>query len=94
MLGDQTMFYVEMSRASGEFVLLTDDRKALAEVLVHRPGLEEGALKAIGEALTSPPVVEPEVFDKLRADWAAVRMRAQAAGDIPYFTGGYANAVE
>ena len=65
-LTDQTMLYVEMSRASDEFVLLTDDREALAEMLLHRPGLEESALEAIGEALTSPPVVEPEVFD----EWA------------------------
>ena len=88
-LTDQTMLYVEMSRASDEFVLLTDDREALAEVLVHRPGLEESALEAIGEALTAPPVVEPEVFDKLRADWTAVRTRAEAADDNPYFTEGY-----
>ena len=88
-LTDQTMLYVEMSRASDEFVLLTDDREALAEVLLHRPGLEESALEAIGEALTSPPVVEPEVFEKLRADWTAVRTRAEAAGDIAYFTEGY-----
>ena len=81
-LTDQTMLYVEMSRASDEFLLLTDDREALAEVLLHRPGLEESALEAIGEALTAPPVVEPEVYDKLRADWAAVRTRAEAAGDI------------
>ena len=92
-LTDQTMLYVEMSRAADEFVLLTDDRAALAEVLVHRPGLEESALEAIGEALTAPPVVEPEVFDKLRADWAAVRTMARAAGDIPYFTEGYTDVM-
>ena len=92
-LTDQTMLYVEMSRASDEFLLLTDDREALAEVLVHRPGLEESALEAIGEALTSPPVVEPEVFDKLRGDWAAVRTRAQTTGDIAYFTDGYTDVM-
>ena len=88
-LTDQTLLYVEMSRASNEFVLLTDDREALAEMLVHRPGAEEGALEAIGEALTAPPVVEPEVFETLRADWQTVRTRAQSAGDLPYFTEGY-----
>ena len=92
-LTDQTMLYVEMSRACDEFVLLTDDREALAEVLVHRPGLEESALEAIGEALTTPPVVEPEVFDKLRADWAAVRTRAETTGDIAYFTEGYTDVM-
>ena len=88
-LSDQTLLYVQMSRASDEFVLLTDDREALAETLLRRPGREEGALEAIGEALLAPPVVEPEVFEKLRADWAAVEMRARAAGDIAYFTQGY-----
>ena len=88
-LTDQTMLYVEMSRASDAFVLLTDDREALAEMLVHRPGIEESALEAIGEALTSPPVVAPEVFEKLRADWAAVRRTAETAREIPYFTEGY-----
>ena len=88
-LSDQTLLYVQMSRASDEFVLLTDDREALAETLLRRPGREEGALEAIGEALLAPPVVEPEVFEKLRADWAAVEMRARAAGDIAYFTEGY-----
>ena len=92
-LTDQTMLYVEMSRASDEFVLLTDDREALAEVLVHRPGLEESALEAIGEALTAPPVVEPEVYEKLRADWTAVRTRAETAGDIAYFTEGYTDVM-
>ena len=92
-LSDQTMLYVEMSRAADEFVLLTDDREALAEMLVHRPGLEESALEAIGEALTAPPVVEPEVFDKLRGDWTAVRTKAEATGDIAYFTEGYTDVM-
>ena len=88
-LSDQTLLYVEMSRASDDFVLLTDDRAALAEVLVHRPGLDDSALEAIGEALTAPPVVAPEVFERLRTDWAAVRTRAKTTGDLAYFTEGY-----
>ena len=88
-LSDQTLLYVEMSRASEDFVLLTDDREALAETLLRRRGAEESALEAIGESLLAPPVVEPEVFDKLRADWAAVRARARASDDIAYFTDGY-----
>ena len=88
-LSDQTLLYVEMSRASEEFVLLTDDREALAETLTRRPGFEVGALEAIGESLAAAPVVEPEVFEKLRADWAAVLERARANGDIAYFADGY-----
>ena len=92
-LTDQTLLYVEMSRAAEDFVLLTDDREALAEVLVQRPGLEHGALEAIGEALTAPPVVEPEVFERLRTDWGAVQERARAAGELAYLTEGYADVM-
>jgi len=88
-LSDQTLLYVEMSRASEDFVLLTDDREALADTLARRPGREEGALEAIGESLGAPPVVEPEVFEKLRADWARVRERARAKGELVYLADGY-----
>ena len=76
-----------------EFMLLTDDREALAEVPVHRPGLKESALEAIGEALTAPPVVKLEVFEKLRGDWTAVRETARMRGDIAYFIEGYTDVV-
>ena len=46
--------------------------------------LAEGALKDMSEAPVSPPGAEPEVFDTLRMDWAAVRMRAETANDITY----------
>ena len=88
-LADQTLLYVEMSRASEDFVLLTDDREALADTLARRPGREEGALEAIGESLGAPPVVEPEVFERLRADWSAVRERARANGELAYLADGY-----
>lgn len=45
----------------------------------RRPGLDERALEAIGEAPTSPPVVEPEGFEKLRADRTAVLRASPAA---------------
>ena len=41
----------------------------------------------------APPVVEPEVFDKLRADWTAVRTRAETTGDIACFTDGYTDVM-
>ena len=82
-LSDQTLLYVEMSRASDEFLLLTDDRVALEETLAGRPGREEGALEAIGEELAAEPVVEPETFEALQQDWAAVREQARACGVAP-----------
>ena len=45
---DQALFHVEVSRAAESFLLLTDDREALVEMLEARPGREEGALEALG----------------------------------------------
>ena len=92
-LSDRTLLYVQMSRAAEDFVLLTDDREALADTLARREGAGDGALEAIGEALARPPAVAPEVFEKLRSDWTALRDRAWAADDLPCFTPGYAALV-
>ena len=47
---DQTMFYVELTRARDNVVLLTDDREALETA----PAEELSALRAIGEQFTAP----------------------------------------
>ena len=46
---DQAMFYVELTRARDNVVLLTDDREALIEALEASPAEEVSALRAIGE---------------------------------------------
>ena len=92
-LSDRTLLYVQMSRAAEDFVLLTDDREALADTLARREGAGDGALEGIGEALTRPPAVAPELFERLRADWTALRDRAWANDDLPCFTPGYAALV-
>ena len=46
---DQAMFYVELTRARDNVVLLTDDREALIEALENAPSSEMSALGAIGE---------------------------------------------
>ena len=92
-LSDRTLLYVQMSRAAEDFVLLTDDREALADTLARREGAGDGALEAIGEALARPPAVAPEVFEKLRSDWTALRDRAHAAGDLPCFAQGYGDLI-
>ena len=45
---DQAMFHVEISRVRREFLLLTDDREALIELLERRGDVGDGALEAIG----------------------------------------------
>ena len=51
---DQAMFYVELTRARDNAVLLTDDREALIEALETAPAEELSALKAIGEQFAPP----------------------------------------
>ncbi len=51
---DQAMFYVELTRARDNVVLLTDDREALIEALETAPAEELSALKAIGEQFEAP----------------------------------------
>ena len=86
---DQAMFHVEVSRAAEAFLLLTDDREALVEMLEARPDREEGALEALGLDPAEPPVVEPELFEALAADWRALRGRAGETGAQPFSLPGY-----
>ncbi|MYE12522.1 MAG: AAA family ATPase, partial [Gammaproteobacteria bacterium] len=48
-LADQATFYVEVTRARDEAVILTDNREQLAETLEDRTGLRMTALEAVGE---------------------------------------------
>ena len=48
-LADQATFYVEVTRARDEAVILTDNREQLAETLEERTGLRMTALEAVGE---------------------------------------------
>ena len=82
---DQAMFYVELTRARDNAVLLTDDREALIEALETSPAEELSALKAIGEQFEAsasapaetitqyPPPEKPAVLDE------ASRERRRAA---------------
>ncbi|MDE0048902.1 MAG: relaxase domain-containing protein, partial [Rhodospirillales bacterium] len=59
-VADQATFYVELTRARDNVVLLTDDREALIEALETAPAGEMSALKAIGEQFdTSVQVSTP-----------------------------------
>ena len=89
---DQDLLYVEISRASEGFELVVDDREQLAERLAERPGIDEGALEAIGAGLAAP-VVDPDLFAGLQADWRSLRRRADEEGRVLYLADGYGEVV-
>ena len=86
---DRELFHVELSRASEAFLLLTDDREALVELLEAREGSEEGALEALGIDPTEIPAVDPDAFADLAQDWRALQRRAGEANTLPFFLPGY-----
>ncbi len=86
---DRELFHVELSRVTDEFLLLTDDREALVALLEARPGMEDGALEALGMDPASIPAVDPEVFADLAEDWRALRQEAEEARTVPFFLPGY-----
>ena len=85
---DRELFHVELSRVSEEFLLLTDDRDALIESMAYDRS-EDGALEALGIDLSEPPVVDPEVFAALAADWRALLRESEAANTLPFLLPGY-----
>ncbi len=85
---DQAMFHVEVSRASESFLLLTDDREALVEMLEARPDREDGALEALGLDPAALPVVEPELFEALAADWRTLQRQGEETDTPPFLLPG------
>ena len=57
-------------------------------MLEARPGREEGALEALGLDPAEPPVVEPELFEALAADWRALQRQGGEAGTPPFLLPG------
>ena len=90
---DRELFHVELSRVSEAFLLLTDDREALVERLEAREGREDGALEALGIDLSELPVVDPEVFAALAADWRALLREGEETNTVPFFLPGYRDAM-
>ena len=89
---DQEMFYVELSRASDRFELVVDDRELLAERLEARPGIDEGALEAVGAGLIAP-AVDPDLFARLQGDWRSIQRRADEGDSTPFHVNGYGETV-
>ena len=86
---DRELFHVELSRVAEAFLLLTDDRKALVELLEAHDGSEDGTLEALGIDLAEPPVVDPEEFAALAQDWRALLQEGEETNTIPFFLPGY-----
>ena len=86
---DLELFHVELSRVSEAFLLLTDDREALIERLEAQDWSEDGALEALGIDLSEPPVVAPEEFAALAADWRALLREGEETNTVPFFLAGY-----
>ena len=91
---DRELFHVELSRASEALLLLTDDRDTLVERLREYDLSEDGALEALGIDLTEPPVVVPEVFAALAADWRALLREGEETNTLPFFLPGYRDVME
>ena len=86
---DPELFHVELSRVSEAFLLLTDDREALIERLEAQDWSEDGALEALGIDLSEPPVVDPEEFAALAAEWRALLREGEETNTLPFFLPGY-----
>ena len=98
-LTDQATFYVELTRARDNVVLLTDDKEALVEALETRTGEELSALEAIGEQFASParaPVAavrDKEPLWPALAAWRAFAEQALRRGKDPFEAEGCEDAV-
>ena len=79
---DQAMFYVELTRARDNVVLLTDDREALIEALETAPAGEMSALRAIGEQFAPSPETAPPMppAEKAAVMDETTREHSKAAG--------------
>ena len=96
---DRAAFYVGISRARDNAVVLTDNREDLVEALEAHAGLPMTALEAVGEDIAPPapvPLRIPEreaVWPELSA-WRALEEAARQQGTIPFYVDGCAEAVQ
>ncbi len=93
-LTGQAGLYVEVSRARDRFVLVTDNRERLEEVLEANDGSRMTALEAVGEEEDPPPAAPAAALAMLReleADWR--RLVSHAEGRELTRMDGYARIV-
>ncbi|MCY3672432.1 MAG: ATP-dependent RecD-like DNA helicase, partial [Alphaproteobacteria bacterium] len=83
-LTGQAGLYVEASRARDRFVLVTNDRERLGEVLEANDGSRMTALEAVGEGEEDPPPGAPAaalaMLRGLEADWRRLVGQADSQG--------------
>ena len=82
-LTGQAGLYVEASRARDRFVLVTNDRERLEEVLEANDGSRMTALEAVGEGEDPPPGAPAAALAMLRgleADWRRLVGQADSQG--------------
>ncbi|MDD9993369.1 MAG: AAA family ATPase, partial [Rhodospirillales bacterium] len=98
-LTDQSTFYVEISRARDNAVVLTDNLEQLVEVLAAQTGERPTAWEGLGE----PGEIDPErlaralkekapVWTPAR-EWRALEARARADGTVLFLVGGYGTLI-
>ncbi len=94
---DRAGFYVGISRARDNAVVLTDNREDLVEALEAHAGVAMTALEAVGEEIVPPapaPIPEREaVWPELSA-WRALEEEARQQDTLPFYMEGCATAVE
>ena len=92
-LTGQAGLYVEASRARDRFVLVTNDRERLEEVLEANDGSRMTALEAVGEGEDPPsgaPGAALAMLRGLEADWRRLVSQADSQGREPARMDGYA----
>ena len=95
-LTGQAGLYVEASRARDRFVLVTDNRERLEEVLEAHDGSRMTALEAVGGEEDPPPGAPAAALAMLRgleADWRRLAARADSQGRDLARMDGYARIV-
>ena len=87
-MADSDLFYVEISRASEGFTLLTDDREALIEALETSPDVPDSALEALDEDLDAA-IVDPDEVAALLRDWQGIEDEARQTDRLASTIAGY-----
>ncbi len=94
---DRAAFYVGISRARDNAVVLTDNREDLVEALEAHAGAAMTALEAVGEEIAPPaplPIPEREALWPELSAWRALEEEARRQGTIPFYVEGCADSVE
>ncbi len=100
-LTDQSTFYVEISRARRNAVVLTDNLEQLVEVLESNTGERATAWEAVGEERVEPDaerlaavLTEKAPVWTPRPEWEALERRARDLGTVLFLVEGYGPLIE